>query len=154
MKVSGAVEWIHIASEQGAPVEAVDTVDGVAQRGLRGDRYFRDEGIFATRDGSDVTFIEKEALTAVEREYNIELEPGSHRRNVTTSGVALNHLVDQDFRVGSVYCRGVELCEPCAYLEQHLEKEGIQNALVHRGGLRATILESGTISPGDEIETL
>lgn len=133
-------------------MESLQEARAIKKRGLEGDRYFQDAGTFSDRDGSDVTFIEGESLDAVERDYEIELEPGVHRRNVTTRGIALNHLVGRTFRVGDVLCRGEELCEPCAYLESHLEKNGIRKALVHRGGLRATVLASGTLAVGDSIQ--
>ncbi|MCU4752435.1 MOSC domain-containing protein [Halobacteria archaeon AArc-curdl1] len=148
----GSVTAIHIAPEQGSPVESRDAVEAVADRGLEGDRYFQTTGTFADREGSDLTLIETEALEGVEREYDIDLEPGVHRRNLTTEGVALNHLVDREFRIGDVRCRGIELCEPCSYLESHLEKRGIREALVHRGGLRARILEGGTIRVDTPLE--
>jgi MOSC domain-containing protein YiiM len=147
----GLVEYVHVAPEEGAEPQRVDRAVAVAKRGLRGDRYFRDEGTFADRAGSDLTFVEAEALDAVERDYDVSLDPGVHRRNVTTRGVALNHLVGREFSVGEVRCRGIELCEPCSYLERHLAEEGIREALVHRGGLRATILGGGTVEPGDEV---
>ncbi|WP_255149140.1 MOSC domain-containing protein [Halorarius halobius] len=147
----GRVERVHVAPEQGAPPERVETVEAVAERGLRGDRYFRESGTFADREGSNLTLIEAEALDAVEADYGVDLDPGVHRRNVTTRGVALNHLVGERFRVGDALCVGVELCEPCSYLERHLEREGVREALVHRGGLRATVLDGGEIAAGDSV---
>lgn len=132
-------------------MERIESVEAVAGRGLRGDRYFVDGGTFADREGSDVTFIEAEALAAVEREAGLSLDPGVHRRNVTVAGVALDHLVGEQFRAGTAVCAGTELCEPCPYLERHLGIEGVREALVHRGGLRATILEGGTIGFGDTV---
>ena len=152
MTESGTVTAIHVAPAQGAPPERVDAVEAVANCGLRGDRYFHDEGTFSDRAGCAVTFIESGTLAAVERDYDITLDPGAHRRNVTTRGVALNHLVGERFRVGDAVCLGTELCEPCSYLERHLEGEGIQDALVHRGGLRARLVESGEIHTGSAIE--
>ncbi|MCU4743089.1 MOSC domain-containing protein [Halobacteria archaeon AArc-m2/3/4] len=148
----GVVHEIHIAPEQGGAVERVDRVDAVAERGLRGDRYFREDGTFSDRDGCDLTLIEREAVTAIEREYDISLESGSHRRNVTTEGVALNHLVGERFRIGDAVCVGEELCEPCSYLERLLSKRGLTEALTHRGGLRARIVRDGTIEAGDPLE--
>lgn len=152
--MSGTVRSIHVASEEGAAVEARERVRAVAGQGLEGDRYFRAEGTFADRNGSDLTLIEREALEGVERDYGIDLEPGVHRRNVTTEGIALNHLVDVEFRVGDATCVGTELCEPCSYLESHLEEQGVREALVHRGGLRARIVDGGSIEVGDGIERL
>ncbi|MDJ1431387.1 MOSC domain-containing protein [Halostagnicola sp. A-GB9-2] len=148
---SGRVVSIGTAAEQGAPIESRERVEAVADAGIRRDRYFDDEGTFGDRDGSDLTLIEREALEAVEDDYDIAIEQGAHRRNVTTTGVALNHLVDEEFRIGDVVCLGVELCEPCSFLEGHLEKRGVRDALVHRGGLRARILEGGTIEVGSAV---
>jgi MOSC domain-containing protein YiiM len=152
MSQDGVVGAIHVAPETGAPVEGRDRVEAVAERGLRGDRYFHEEGSFRDREGSDITLIEREALDAVEADYGIDLAPGVHRRNVTTEGVALNHLVGERFAVGRAVCEGVELCEPCSYLERKLEREGVREALVHRGGLRARIVADGAVAVGDAVE--
>lgn len=77
MAKQGAIKRIQIAPEQGAPMQEVTEVDAVADQGLRGDRYFRNEGTFVDREGCDVTLIESETLDAVERDYDISLNPGS-----------------------------------------------------------------------------
>ncbi|RQG90249.1 MOSC domain-containing protein [Natrarchaeobius halalkaliphilus] len=150
--MAGHVHAVHVAPVRGEPVERIERATAVAGRGLEGDRYFAAEGSFSDREGSDLTLIEVETLEAVEDEYGIALESGVHRRNVTTTGVKLDQLVGSRFRLGGVRCEGVERCEPCSYLERHLERAGVREALVHRGGLRARILENGTITPGDRIE--
>ncbi|WP_123537637.1 MOSC domain-containing protein [Halosimplex salinum] len=142
-------------------MEARESVEAVAGRGLRGDRYFDDRGLWneieADPDNdltgaSEVTFIESEALAAVERETDIAVPTGAHRRNVTTRDVPLNHLVDRQFRVGEAVCEGIQLCEPCSYMESLVGEDGLEAALVHRGGLDARIVESGEITVGDEFE--
>ncbi|SIR51774.1 MOSC domain-containing protein [Haladaptatus litoreus] len=148
MDGTGTVEAIHLASESAEKTEAVESVEAVAGSGLRGDRHFDPES-----SGDDITLIEAEAVEAVEQESGISLEPGEHRRNVTTRDAALNHLVDKQFRIGEIVCEGVELCEPCSHLESLTEK-GTLSALVHRGGLRAVIVESGEIGVGDSVESL
>jgi hypothetical protein len=162
MTTTGRVRAIQIAAKQGAPMEQTDRIRAFAGRGLEGDRYClaegetdgRASGTFADREGSDVTLIDHEALAAVERDYDIALDPGSHRRNLTTEGIALNHLDGERFRIGGIVCEGVELCEPCSYLERHLKEEGVREALVHRGGLRARILEDGDVAVDDRLEAL
>jgi hypothetical protein len=158
MSGDGAVHAIHIAPAQGTPVEARRSVVAEAGRGLRGDRYCDGSGAFTdrslgaagkssvggeatNRSGSDLTLIERRTLAAVERDHGVDLDSGVHRRNVTTVGVALNHLVGERFQVGDAICVGEELCEPCSYLEHQLEREGIREAPVHRGGLRARVVE-------------
>lgn len=149
---TGMIEAIHIAAEAEADVRAVDEVEAIAGRGLRGDRYFQEQGTFSDHegDGRHLTLIEAEAVEAIERESGIRLDPGEHRRNITTRGVALNHLVGEQFRVGDAVCDGVRLCEPCSHLES-LTDDGIVNALLHRGGLRADIVDTGTIRVGDDV---
>jgi MOSC domain-containing protein YiiM len=72
------------------------------------------------------------------------------RRQVLTRGIDLNALVGREFTVGSVRCRGVELCEPCAHL-QSVTQDGVLKGLVHRGGLRADVLNDGDVSVGDAV---
>lgn len=110
------------------------------------------ERIFTAPDAG-VEMVERDAVDAVEREEDIDLAPSDHRRNIVTRDTALNHLVGKRFRVGDAVCRGDRLCEPCGYL-QRITGEPVLEALAHRGGLRADILDSGTIRPGDEIEPL
>ncbi|MFB6170681.1 MAG: MOSC domain-containing protein [Haloarculaceae archaeon] len=149
---TGRVVSIHTAPDAEAPTESRDSVEAVARRGLRGDRYFEETGTFSHVEGTGrhLTLVEAESLAAVERDYGFDLEPGEHRRNVTTEGVALNHLVGERFRVGEAVCVGQRLCEPCQHLAS-LVKEGVEEAFKHRGGLRADVVESGTIAAGDEV---
>ncbi|MFD1634306.1 MOSC domain-containing protein [Haloplanus ruber] len=162
MDGTGTAERIFTAPDAGAPMETRSEVEAVAGRGLRGDRYFSENetGTFvsweqseARDDGYDLTLIEAEAIDAIARDADIELDSGEHRRNVVTRDAALNHLVDTRFRVGDAICRGDRLCEPCHYL-QDLVGADVLDALAHRGGLRADILVSGTIRPGDTVEPL
>ena len=121
-------------------------------RGLQGDRYFAGLGTYSNNPGSGrhVTLIEIEAIEALQREYQVEIEASLSRRNIVTHAVALNHLVDREFTVGEVRLRGMRLCEPCARLER-LSRRGAMRGLIHRGGLRAEILTGGTIHVGDAI---
>ena len=149
----GAVSAIHIAPDAAGPMVPVSEVRGVPGRGLDGDRYFRKAGTYSNRPGTgrEVTLIEGEAYEAIAREAGIVLAPGASRRNITTRGVPLNHLVGQRFRIGEVTLEGVRLCEPCAHLES-LTQAGIRESLIHRGGLRARILTEGLIRVGDVIQ--
>lgn len=156
----GTVEAIHVAPEGGAEMQPKETAEAIANRGLRGDRYFDRTGTWNGEQGRDLppedralTLFEAEALEIVERDEGIELEPADHRRNVTTRNVAVDHLLDERFRIGEAVCEGIEICEPCEYL-QSLTEDGVLPALVHRGGLNVRIVESGTIEVGDDIEVL
>jgi MOSC domain-containing protein YiiM len=89
-------------------------------------------------------------LNADGQTLGIKLPAGEARRNVVTVGAPLNHLVDREFWVGEVLMRGTRLCEPCRHLED-LTQKGVLGGLIHRGGLRARILNEGTIHVGDVI---
>jgi hypothetical protein len=150
----GSVVAVFVAAEGGGtPVETPE-VNAVAGRGLEGDRYFAGQGTFVKNGTIEprqhVTLIESEAIEAARTDYDVALGLGEPRRNVVTRGVPLNHLVGREFTVGDVRLRGIKLCEPCAHMES-LSKPGARKALLHRGGLRAEILESGTIRAGDPV---
>lgn len=133
-------------------MSAVKEVSAVTGRGLEGDRYFYLTGTYSNHPGNGrhVTLIESEAIEALRRDYEVILEPGLARRNIVTRGVALNHLVGREFCVGAAKLRGMRLCEPCMHLEK-LASQGAMRGLIHRGGLRAEIIVSGTIRVGDTI---
>lgn len=147
----GVVSAIFIAAEATAPMASVPEVRAVAGVGLEGDRYSRNAGTFTPKPPSQhLTLVESEAIAASARDYKIEIAAGESRRNLLTSGIALNHLVGREFRIGGVRARGIRLCEPCGHLENLTGKEMIK-ALRHRGGLRAEILSDGIIKIGDTI---
>lgn len=150
---SPRVTALHIGAEAEAPLAAVGAVRAVSGSGLEGDRYYHRIGTFSKKDrpGRQVTLIEAEALAALARDHGIDLPPGASRRNITTEGIALNHLVGRTFQVGEAVLRGIQLCEPCGHMERLAGQAGVREGLVHRGGLNAEVLESGTIRVGDPI---
>ncbi len=151
---TGSVVELFISAEIGVPMQAVPAVTAIAGRGLAGDRYAEGKGTFSSgptiKPGSQVTLIEREAVEAVSRDKAVQLTAAETRRNIITSGVALNHCVGREFHVGAARLRGIKLCEPCARLES-LTREGIRSALIHRGGLRAEVVEGGEIAVGDAV---
>jgi MOSC domain-containing protein YiiM len=153
MPGQGTVVSIHIAATGAAPMKSVANAQAIVGRGLEGDRYYSKLGTYSNQPGSgrDVTLIEIEAIEGLKRDYEVQLEPGKSRRNIVTRGIALNHLVEQEFRIGDVVLRGTRLCEPCAHMEK-LTVKGAMRGLIHRGGLRAEIVKGGTIRVGDVIE--
>lgn len=138
------IEAIHIGPEDGGPLQPVESVRAVAGKGLEGDRKFRAGG---AKPGQALTLVEAEVVGEV------GLGVGETRRQLTVSGVRLNDLIGQTFRVGEVECYGVEICEPCEHLEL-MTRPGIIKDLLHRGGINADILTDGVIRVGDEVATL
>ena len=152
MPNNGSVHSIHITAVAGEPTVSVEEVRAVEGKGLEGDRYFSGEGSWSSTPGSgrQVTLIELETIEALDRDYEMKIEPGQARRNIVTSGVALNHLVGREFNVGEVRLRGMRLNEPCNHLAS-LTDEKVKQGLVHRGGLRADIVSGGVIRVGDAV---
>jgi MOSC domain-containing protein YiiM len=157
----GAVVSIHIAPDASAPMQSITEVRAFPGRGLEGDRYFAGTGYYSktpSHGGREITLIEIETVEALFRgvlnaagdRLGIKLTAADTRRNIATSGVPLNHLIDHEFRVGGVLMRGTRLCEPCKHLED-LTQRGVMSALIHRGGLRAQILSEGVIRVGDAV---
>lgn len=151
---TGKLVGICITPQGGAAMQPLDEAEAIAGKGLVGDRYASCRGSFQTGDTvapeQELTLIEAEALEGASAEYDLVIAHADTRRNLLTRGVALNHLVGCEFRVGQVLLAGIELCEPCSHLEK-LTCEGIRESLVHRGGLRARILEGGRLSLDDPV---
>lgn len=146
------IEHLFIASHAGSAQQSVDSIELIAGKGIVGDRNFG----LSKWPGQNITFIEREQIEAFNRNYQQNIAITDTRRNVITSGVNLNDLVDKTFRIGDATFYGVELCEPCSDLGQALQSDGLSKAEVvkafsHRGGLRADIIRSGSISIGMEI---
>jgi hypothetical protein len=146
--LAGAVEAILVAADAEQPLVRVETVRAEAGRGLEGDRYFEGRGTFSAPGGRgyELTLVESEELDAL----GVQWERA--RRNVVTSGIRLGELVGRRFTIGPVECVGRRLAEPCAHLER-VSGPGLLRPLVHRAGLRADILVSGSIAVGDSIAT-
>src|SRR5918996_1758882 len=148
----GVVISMHVASTAAAPMRSITSARAVAGKGLEGDRYFNELGTYSNQPGSgrEVTLIEIEAIEALKRDYQIELDAGRARRSIVTEGIPLNHFVEKKFKIGAVILRGTRLCEPCAHMEK-LTVKGAMRGLIHRGGLRAEIVKGGTICVSDTI---
>jgi MOSC domain-containing protein YiiM len=81
----------------------------------------------------------------------IKIGPNDHRRNLTVTGVPLNHLVGQRFHVGDAVLFGGRLNFPCKYLEKLLGAP-VYLPLYNRSGLNCRIEEGGMVRCGDPVE--
>jgi MOSC domain-containing protein YiiM len=149
---SGQVEAIFVAPQAGAGMRPLVAVRAIAGHGLEGDRYAIGEGTFSVAGGrgNDVTLIAGEVLDTLALPDGRPLSGAEARRNIITRGLDLNALVGRRFRIGELELIGRRRCEPCAHL-QRLTRPGVLRELVHRGGLRADLITSGTLRVGDPI---
>jgi MOSC domain-containing protein YiiM len=171
--MQGRIIEMYIARRTDAAVEAVQRAHLLPGQGIEGDRYFRarQESLFAGEARShsqgdslsqgashslrkeDLTLISADELDEWNEACGLQIPFGEFRRNVITRGIDLNALVGRRFRIGSVECVGIELCEPCSKLARLISRQVLPN-LVHRAGLRAAILSEGMVVPGDTLQTM
>lgn len=123
------------------PAIEVPMIECVAGRGLRGDRYFD----FKDDYKGQITFFSLEVFDDLCGALKVQgCSPTSVRRNVITRGVELNDLIGQDFEVQGVCFHGTQECRPCYWMD-HAVARGAEEFLKGRGGLRARILNDGTL---------
>ncbi|MFN0092745.1 MAG: MOSC domain-containing protein, partial [Acidimicrobiales bacterium] len=148
----GRLEHIHVAPAAAAAMVALAEAKLEAGVGLPGDRYATRTGTYSVRHHIDrqVTLIEAEVLAALARDHGIVLEPHEHRRNLTTAGTPVAHLVGRYFRIGSCVLYGGRLNVPCRHLE-NLVGRAVFRPLIHRSGLKARVVVGGPIQVGDAI---
>jgi len=153
MMWQGELLRIHVASTASAAMAELDQAQLIAGVGIEGDRYATGLGTYSKRPHIDrqVTLIEVEVLETLARDRGIELLPHEHRRNLTTHGVPLGHLVGQYFRIGDCVLYGGRLNVPCLYLETLLGKR-VFKPLINRSGLNCRIVLGGAIRSRDRIE--
>jgi MOSC domain-containing protein YiiM len=153
---TGVVRYLHITPRAFLPMRPMSELRLIAGKGIEGDRYMigREEGFYSHRpeEGRQVTLFEFETLVALKRDANIELGPEEHRRNVTTEGVPLTHLVGRQFWLGETLLEATRLSIPCRHIEE-ITGKAIFDALINRSGLNCRILQGGTVRLGDAVSS-
>src|SRR4029453_4846047 len=78
------------------PIIAVQSLECVAGRGIRGDRFFDYKPDYK----GQITFFSMEVFEALRRELNLpNAKPEASRRNVFDSGGELSRLIGSEFEV-------------------------------------------------------
>jgi MOSC domain-containing protein YiiM len=149
----GVLLHICIAEAGSQPMQELPEARLLEGVGIEGDRYATGKGHYSKLPRADrqVTLIEIETIEAIVRDHRIPLAPQETRRNLTTRGAPLNHLVGRRFRVGAAILHGERLNVPCKYLDGLLGRE-LYGPLTNRSGLNCTIVRGGVIRPGDPVE--
>jgi MOSC domain-containing protein YiiM len=142
----GRLHWIGLRPERRAPVVEVAEANLVAGKGIAGDRYRT-----SSNGARQVTLIAQEDIAAIAAFLGHQaIDPALLRRNLVTAGINLTALKGRRFRMGAALLETSGECAPCSRMEEIFGPGGY-NAVRGRGGITARILESGTISVGDEI---
>ncbi|QWE09687.1 MOSC domain-containing protein [Polynucleobacter ibericus] len=142
-------------------MQSVSHISVKAGAGIEGDRYALGTGAYSTVEPIKVRHISLIASSGIET-ANDWLKAGDEptfigaetRRNIVLEGVTasdLNDLVGQQFQLGSLQLLGTELCTPCERPAQLLSRPSFMEAFEGRGGIRAEVLNSGTLCVGDKL---
>lgn len=124
------------------------TIECVTQKGIAGDRFFdiRDD-----YDGQ-VTFMNSEVVELIQKEHqgtlDHEVDASLFRRNIMVSGVNVIELIGKTFMISGVMFEGVKHCAPCRWMDIMMGK-GVMKLMKGRGGLRARVIQGGTLSLGE-----
>ena len=145
---SGQLQWIGLRPARLVEMIAVEQVLALANQGLEGDR--RCQGTAGS--GRQVTLISAEHIQVIRQLLQRDtLEPALMRRNLMISGINLNNLRHQYFKVGTALLYGTSPCHPCSRMDKVLGKGGAA-AMMGHGGLCAKIIHGGWLRVGDKIQ--
>ena len=138
---------IGITENNNKKVQDVNSIELVANKGIVGDRYFKD----FSDPISQLTLIESENIDDYNKRYNLNIDYLDFRRNIVTKDIKLNDYIDKKILIGKVEVEVIDLCRPCRFLQEKLNKNNIIKEFLRKGGLRCRILSSGTVKVGDLI---
>ncbi len=141
---------IGITNTNNKKIEEVDSIDVVANKGIVGDRHFKD----FNDPYCQLSLIESENIEYYNLKYSLNIPYINFRRNIITRGVQLNELIGKKLKIGEVEVEGIDLCRPCKHLTEMLGEANILKEFLRRGGLRCKILLSSKIKIGDKIKIL
>jgi MOSC domain-containing protein YiiM len=117
----------------------------VAGRGLQGDRFFDYKKDYS----GQVTFFEIETWERLCAETGVQDKgPGVFRRNLITRGVDLNTLIGREFEVQGMRFFATQESSPCHWMD-HAFCPGAEERLRGKGGIRAQVLDTGTLKAGE-----
>lgn len=153
---AGKLEAIYLRPARGIACNQLSAAVAVAGRGLQDDRT----SLVASRNpfGSNrqVTLMQAEHITVLEKLLNKPIDAAVLRRNLVVSGINLlaakSLFKDGTMRliIGNVTLEITGPCEPCSKMESVLGK-GAYNAMRGHGGVTARIIIGGELKIGDVV---
>ena len=143
----GKVFKIGITKIGSHNINKVDSVKAIKKTGLEGDRFFK----INNDKRSQLTIIEKEVIDNYNKFTNKDFPYENFRRNIVSTNIKLNNLINKEVFVGNVKIKVHDFCEPCLHLQELLKEKNLVRNLLHKGGIRCEIMTSGIIKIGDNI---
>ena len=144
----GKIEAINITNISDENTFYVNQAILEKGKGIVNDRYY---GNFKEKK-EQVTLINLEEINNFNNKNKLNINAKDFRRNIIVSGVNLNELINKKIKINKVTLKIHEICQPCKYLQDRLKIPGLVKMLVNKSGVRAEILNSGSISVGDDIK--
>lgn len=140
---AGKVLAISIRPQRLMPVEIIDSVKAIENKGLEGDR---------SKGGNrQVMLIQKEHIDAVASFLGKDdLDFTLARRNILVEGINLLSLKGKQFQIGESIFEYTGECHPCSRMEEALG-EGGYNAMRGHGDITAKVIVSGELKSGDTV---
>ncbi|HZI63251.1 MAG TPA: MOSC domain-containing protein [Thermoanaerobaculia bacterium] len=142
----GKLEAIWLKRFKRGPMDALDSVEVVAGRGLLGN---------ANQGGRrQVTLIEQEVWNEMMRALGASLPPSARRANLVISGCPLRESRGRELRIGPAVLRIAGETKPCEVVEAAWP--GLSGVMYPnwRGGAFGQVLVGGSIQVGDEVHWL
>jgi MOSC domain-containing protein YiiM len=140
-------------SESGGPLQTVDEIEVVEQKGISGEpRYF---GKISRRTGQpsrrQVSLIEREQIAEHAATLGIEsIPPGAVRANIETQGIDLVELLGKQIQIGGAILFLYEARTPCEQMDALCS--GLRELMEgSRQGVMAQVVSSGKVRVGDRI---
>lgn len=168
--MTAVVRSVHLKAAHAFSKDAVSTIELVEGHGVAGDAHFGTTVKHRSRVAKDPTqpnlrqvhLLHHELLDEL-AEAGLHVAPGQMGENITTSGLPLLCLGEGTvLRIGSrALVRVTGLRNPCSQIESF--KPGLlaavlartqEGELVRKAGIMGVVLASGTVAPGDSVETV
>ena len=119
-----------------------DNIELFERKGLQNDRFEFSK--------YPITLFSLEVAEEVCSSLNIPLNLELFRRNIIISGVHLNSLIGQKFKIGDIELEGIAHCSPCTWMNAVMGK-GAYALMKGRGGLRVKVLSGGVLTTGESL---
>ncbi len=153
-EIKGRVVSLHLHPEKsGEPLRAVEQIEVVEQKGIRGNgRYFgRTSRSTGEPSKRQVTLMEREQISEHATTLGLEkISPGEVRSNIETLGVNLIEILGRKVRVGTATLLFYEARTPCEKMDKLCE--GLRALMENnKQGVLAQVVRGGVIRVGDAI---
>ena len=142
------IKAINITNLSGDGTVYVNQAILKRNKGIINDRYYEN----FKKKYEQVTLIESEKISYFNNKIKSKLNYKDFRRNIITTGIDLNNMINKKIQINNVVLKIHQLCQPCRYLQNKLNVDNLVKLMTNNGGVRAEIVQSGVISTFDEIK--